>query len=677
MTETVVANPEDENRRPAWRKHWAELCLLLIMLAAGATILLQHQIFGRDIFISPDANLTKFAFSGYSDKVSGGQSVLVSTKPLSWSCQLRTGTGPHYCGYEIVLDGNGATPGADFSHLDAIELSFDYAGPPTTLRLHLKNEDLRYSKHGDRSTSKINRAEFSIVPGRNRIVLHARDFSVAEWWLSLHQLAPELGRTQLDNIVAIEFMTGTVAPDADYHFSIRSLRVSRSAISSAQLYLAILGVVAACIILYTFLRIRRAREEARERARLEAQARMGLAEAKTAAENASKAKSDFLANMSHELRTPLNAVLGYAQLLQRAPLSEKEMNAARVIHRSGSHLLALITDILDLSKIEAGKMELAPAPCDPRALIDAVQEIVRVPAEQKGLILSVLVADDLPAGIAVDEKRLRQVLLNLLGNAVKFTSSGRVSLLVTQLKRDQDRALLRFEVQDSGPGIAPDEIERIFRPFEQVGEVRRREGGTGLGLTISRQFVRLMGSEILVQSRVGQGSSFWFELDVSVAETDVAGLAIDVAAIGGYSGDRRHVLIADDMDDNRNLLRDFLGQIGFKCSEARDGREALQIAQRVKPDIVLMDLKMPVMDGCEATRLMRIIEVLKEIPVIILSANIAEEAAAASMVAGANAFLSKPVDTGELLLNIGRLCGIEWTVTEREGEPGDTHLHAA
>jgi len=673
----ITANAGGDRQGSVWRRHWAELCLLLIMAAAGGAIAFQHQIFGRDIIVNSAGDLTPFGFSGYSDQVNGGKSAFRQSRPLSWTCEIRPGFATPYCGYEIVLDGNGAMRGADLSNLDAIELTFDYSGPPTTLRLHLKNEDPRYSKHADRSTTKINKAEFSIVPGRNRIVLHRQDFSVAEWWLNLHQLAPELGRTQLDDVVAIEFMTGSASPVGDYHFSVRSLRVTRSAISPARLYLALLAVIALSMVLYGAVRIRRAREEMRERERLDAHAREVLAEAKTVAENASKAKSDFLANMSHELRTPLNAVLGYSQLLQRAPLAEKEINAARVIHRSGSHLLALITDILDLSKIEAGKMELNAAPCDPRALIDAVQEIVRVPAEQKGLALEVAVDENIPEGIAIDEKRLRQVLLNLLGNAVKFTSSGRVSLLVSQLKREPDRATLRLEVQDSGPGIAPDEIDRIFRPFEQAGDLHRREGGTGLGLAISRQLVRLMGSEILVQSRVGQGSSFWFELDVPVAETSAADAAIDVTAIGGYAGPRRHVLIADDMDDNRNLLHEFLSQLGFACSEARDGREALKVAQRIKPDLVIMDLKMPVMDGCEATRMMRIIETLKDVPVVVLSANIAEESTAASISAGANAFLSKPVDTAELLQTIGGLCEIEWTLAARDGELADAHLHAA
>jgi CheY-like chemotaxis protein len=374
--------------------------------------------------------------------------------------------------------------------------------------------------------------------------------------------------------------------------------------------------------------------------------------------------------MSHELRTPLNAILGYAQLMQKAKLEEKQLNAARVIQQSGNHLLSLITDILDLSKIEAGRMELHPAPCDVRALVGAVHEMVRVPAEQKALALTCTIPDEVPQAIEVDEKRLRQVLLNLLGNAVKFTATGRVALIVSLLEAGQDSALLRFEVQDSGPGLAPDEMERIFRPFEQAGSIERRQVGTGLGLPISRQLVRLMGSDILLQSRIGQGSSFWFEIRVPVVEVGEQDEAIDVSHVTGYAGVRRSVLVVDDVEENRNLLRAMLGPLGFECREAGDGLEALQSAQQDKPDLILMDLKMPGMDGYQATRTIRLIEPLKQVPVIVVSANIAEDAIAQCLAVGANAFVSKPVEQCELLRVMARVAGIEW-VTAAESDASD------
>jgi signal transduction histidine kinase/FixJ family two-component response regulator len=654
----------------AWRRYWAELCLLALIAASGTIILFQHHLPGHDIVAQPGGDLTGFAFGDYSDQVTGGKSVTASKEPLSWSCSLRTGAQNLFCGYEIGLDGFGATHGKDFSNFESIEVVVDYQGPPTTVRFHLKNEDPRYSKRGDHSTAKINMAEFSLVPGRNRIVLYPKDFNVAGWWLSQHHLPPELSRVQFDNIVSIEFMTGTFAQPANYRFAVKRIHVVRPAIASAELYLALLCLLGLALALYAAYRYRRITDEAREREALEAQARDALAQAAAAAEQASQAKSDFLANMSHELRTPLNAILGYAQLLQRAPLADKHMNAVRVIYRSGNHLLSLIADILDLSKIEAGKMELHAAPCDLMGAIGAVHEMVRVPAEQKALALSCTIGDGVPAAIEVDEKRLRQVLLNLLGNAVKFTSSGRVALIVSLLDAAKGSALLRFEVQDSGPGLSEEEMERIFRPFEQAGSIERREAGTGLGLAISRQLVRMMGSEIHVQSRVGQGSSFWFEVRVPVVAPADREAEIDVAHVTGYAGARRSVLIVDDGEDNRALLRAMLGELGFDCHEAQSGLEALQVAQRSRPDVILMDLKMPGMDGFEATRLIRIIEPLKDVPVIMVSANITEDSATLCLAAGANAYLAKPIEEGELLRIMARVAGIEWA-TEAAAEATD------
>jgi len=664
---------------PVWRRHWAELCLLTLIALSSAVVLFQHRLFGRDIIVQSSGDLKPFGFDSYSDQVIGGKSTIVSDKPLSWTCTIRSGASALFCGYEIGLDDFGAKRGADLTNLEAVELVIDYRGPPTTVRFHLKNEDPRYSTHGNRGTAKMNMAEISILPGRNLIVLHPKDFSVPEWWLMQYHVTPELGRIQFDDVVSIEFQTGTHAGPADYHFAVKSVKVVRPAIAPAQLYLAILSLLGAVLFLYAAHRYRRARADAREREALEAQARDALAQVAAAAEQASQAKSDFLANMSHELRTPLNAILGYAQLLQRAQLEDKQMKAVRVINHSGNHLLSLITDILDLSKIEAGKMDLYNLPLDLRAAIDAVHEMVRFPAEQKALTLSVVVADGVPQAIKADEKRLRQILLNLLGNAVKFTASGRVALVVSLLEAAKGNALLRFEVQDSGSGLSPEDIERIFRPFEQAGSIERREAGTGLGLAISRQLVRLMNSEIHVQSRVGHGSSFWFDIRVPVVEAADQESAIDVAHVTGYAGARRSVLVVDDGEDNRALLCSMFGELGFDCREAADGLEALQSAQRNRPDLILMDLKMPGMDGFEATRLIRIIEPLKHVPVIVISANIGEDSVALCLAAGANAFLSKPVEEAELLRTVARVAGVQWVteVAERASDEDDAPLVAA
>ncbi|MDP3842384.1 MAG: ATP-binding protein [Oxalobacteraceae bacterium] len=248
-----------------------------------------------------------------------------------------------------------------------------------------------------------------------------------------------------------------------------------------------------------------------------------LGVAKERAEVANRTKSTFLSNMSHELRTPLNAVLGYAQILRRAPgLGERQMAGLNTIEQSGEHLLMLVNDLLDLSKIEAGKFELHLGAVNLPVFLRAVIDIIQIKAEQKGLSCILEAAADLPHGVLLDEKRLRQVLLNLLGNAVKFTDSGQVTLRVQSLADGAQQARLMFTVQDTGVGVSQDQLETIFQPFEQVGEVQRRSGGTGLGLAISRQLVRLMGSEITVASQTGAGSCFQFSVPVDLIETEAA-----------------------------------------------------------------------------------------------------------------------------------------------------------
>ena len=341
-------------------------------------------------------------------------------------------------------------------------------------------------------------------------------------------------------------------------------------------------------------------------------------------------------------------------------LREDHLVAIRTIHRSGRHLLSLIADILDLSKIEAGKMELLRAPADVRGAIASVVEMVRVRAEQKGLAFRCAIDEEVPEAIETDEKRLRQILLNLLSNAVKFTVEGRVSLLVSLIGRVTDTATLRFEVQDTGPGIPDEELERIFRPFEQVGDARREEGGTGLGLAISRQLAGLMGSTVEVRSRVGQGTSFWLEATFPIPDAHARFTVISAGDVSGYVGRRRRVLVADDNRENRDLLAGLLQPLGFEIDMACDGREAVRLAELMGPDLVLMDLNMPVMDGREATRLIRSIERMKTAPILVLSASNAEEGQAVCSGAGADGFISKPIDNGELLSAMGRLLDLEW-----------------
>ena len=378
-------------------------------------------------------------------------------------------------------------------------------------------------------------------------------------------------------------------------------------------------------------------------------------EARHAAEAANLAKSAFLSNMSHELRTPLNGILGYAQILERDPaLVERQLAGVSVIRKSGEHLLTLINDILDLAKIEAGKMELYLADLQFPQFVQSIIDIVDVKAVQKGVNLVCDIAPDLPQWIRADEKRLRQVLLNLLSNAVKFTDRGQVVLRIQFAPPDR----LRFEVQDTGVGIAANQLDAIFQPFEQVGETQRRFSGTGLGLTISQQYVRLMGGDIEVESRVGQGSTFRFELEAQPVKAETAVTARRTET--GYAGPRRKVLVVDDGAENRAVLTDLLTPLGFEVAEAANGREGLDMAQRLRPHLIVMDIVMPEMDGLEAMRLLRQLPACKEVPIIAVSASVSASDSKKSLLAGGNAFLPKPIDADKLLDRIATLLQLEW-----------------
>jgi signal transduction histidine kinase/DNA-binding NarL/FixJ family response regulator len=387
-----------------------------------------------------------------------------------------------------------------------------------------------------------------------------------------------------------------------------------------------------------------------------------LSVAKERAEVASQAKTAFLASISHELRTPLNAILGYTQVLRNdRSLSERAAGGLQTIEQSGELLLTLINDILDLSSIEAGKVELYPDSVGLAAFLRTIGDIIRIKTQEKDLQFEVIAAPDLPAAVQADEKRLRQVLLNLLSNAVKFTLAGKVSLEVSVLAQDTRSVRLRFEVVDSGIGIAADDLANLFQPFEQVPDARRRFGGTGLGLAISRRLLALMGSRIEVESVPGQGSRFRFDLELPIELGDVVEQAVlPRRQVSGYTGPRRKLLLVDDIEANRAPLVDFLGAIGFEVACADNGMAALQQAQTLQPDLILMDTVMPLMDGLEATRRLRQIPALRIVPVIAVSASASAADQRDSLAVGASAFLSKPIALPQLLAHMGALLGLEW-----------------
>ncbi|MBD2541539.1 response regulator [Coleofasciculus sp. FACHB-SPT36] len=323
--------------------------------------------------------------------------------------------------------------------------------------------------------------------------------------------------------------------------------------------------------------------------------------AEQAAQSANRAKSEFLANMSHELRTPLNGILGYAQILKRdKTLNEPQKDGLGVIHQCGEHLLTLINDILDLSKIEARKMELHRSNFHFPQFLEGIVELCRIRAQQKDIYLTYQPIAPLPMAVQGDEKRLRQVLINLLSNAIKFTTTGGVTFQASY----QD-GTFRFQVEDTGVGMASEQLEEIFLPFHQVGERDRKSEGTGLGLAISRQLVQMMGSEIKVNSILGKGSVFYFDLDLPLVDQWADVTQIDERPIIGYLGDKRKILIADDQWENRSILVKMLEPLGFEIREATDGLDCITKAQEWQPHVILMDLMMPALNGLEATRRIR------------------------------------------------------------------------
>lgn len=398
-----------------------------------------------------------------------------------------------------------------------------------------------------------------------------------------------------------------------------------------------------------------------------------LSIAKEVADSANQAKSDFLANMSHELRTPLNGILGYAQILDRSKvLPDKERHGVQIIHQCGSHLLTLINDILDLSKIEARKLELAPKAIHFPSFIQGVVEICRVRSDQKGIDFIYHPESNLPQGIEADEKRLRQVLLNLLGNAIKFTDSGSVTLKVEINEPSLDIPIprIKFQIEDTGVGISPNEVNKIFQAFEQVGEQKRQSEGTGLGLAISQRIVELMGGKIQVESEIGVGSNFYFEVAMPIALDWVQQNSVNKGrTIIGYEGAARHILVVDDRWENRSVLANLLEPMGFIITEAENGQEGLNRARQRLPDLMITDLAMPVMDGFEMLKQLRDDADLKDLRVVVSSASVAEIDRQMSEAAGGDDFLAKPVDAVELFALLAVHLQLTWQYDEIEVDP--------
>ncbi|MEG3990083.1 ATP-binding protein [Microcoleus sp. S28C3] len=410
-----------------------------------------------------------------------------------------------------------------------------------------------------------------------------------------------------------------------------------------------------------------------------------LQQAAWAAEAANVAKSTFLANMSHELRTPLNAILGFSQLMQRSTnLSREQQENIRIINCSGEHLLALINQILDLAKIEAGRITLNPTDFKLSSLLNDVKEMFQLQAREQQLQLTFDCSSDIPEYVQTDQLKLRQVLINLLSNAIKFTKEGGIAVRVSADRDRENQQLpitdyqLHFEIEDTGFGMAPEELERLFQPFVQTKTGAASQQGTGLGLAISQQFIKLMGGIITVCSEEGRGTTFAFDISVSAVEAPATQPLQPPRRVIALERNqpRYRILIVDDRADNRQLLIELLAAFNFELQEASNGIEAIEMWSSFEPHLIFMDMWMPVMDGQEATKRIKATVKGQATPIIALSAGNAEEARTVTVSDDCDDFIHKPFRDTEIFATLHKHLGVRYIYDEPESVPDSTQIEA-
>ncbi|MBE9561463.1 MAG: response regulator, partial [Proteobacteria bacterium] len=388
-----------------------------------------------------------------------------------------------------------------------------------------------------------------------------------------------------------------------------------------------------------------------------------LAKAMDQAMAAKQAKSAFLANISHEFRTPLNGILGYTQIFkQDKNLNEQQQDGIDVIKRSGEYLLTLISDILDLSKIEAGKLEIIAEEFNFQQFLSGITELFKMRASQKKIHFNIEFANNLPTIVYGDTKRLRQIFINLLSNAIKFTERGTVTFKITRVQEN-----IHLQVIDTGIGIAEEELQSIFLPFQQSGDRNNKAKGTGLGLSITKKLIKAMDGEIYLESILGQGSNFLVILKLPII-SDAPEVVIHPSLAIGYKSQTYpyKILVVDDNAENRSFLNGILTPLGFKILEANNGNVGLKLTLQQHPDLIIMDLMMPEMDGLEATRHIR--KDYKNLPIIAASASVFEANRKDSLIAGCNDFIDKPINTNKLLELFSKYLKLQWIYSGETNE---------
>ena len=398
-----------------------------------------------------------------------------------------------------------------------------------------------------------------------------------------------------------------------------------------------------------------------------------LLKARQNAEMANKAKSVFLANMSHEIRTPLNAIIGFSQLMNRDKhLTDAQREYNISIIRAGEHLLALINDILELSKMEAGRLELNPVNVDLGVLLNDIQLFFKQQVESRHLQFIFETASDLPRYVLVDENKLRRIFINLIGNAIKFTDEGGIAIRVLTDQINTVKSRLIVEIQDSGPGIPENEIGKLFKHFVQTSSGISKSSGTGLGLALSRELAILMGGDITVSSKVGIGSIFTFFVDIEVGKAEAVQDAFRKKVIGIDKGNKDcRILVVDDTEENRQVVVKLLDLVGFKTMEAVNGEDAIAKFEEWNPHLILMDMRMPVLDGYEATRIIKQTEKGKQVPIIALTASSFEDEQKKIGELDIHAFIRKPFRESELFGKIGNILGITYTFEDETAFPDE------